>query len=80
MLFKSTHRKLTNTILVNEAPFVPIIRQTKRTKGTYLDGIVMVPANFRRQTSQQAVLVTSLKPQHPKQNKTNENQLTAKTH
>lgn len=44
-----------------------IIKHKKQTKGTNLNGIVVVPANLRRQTAQQAVLVASLKPQNPKQ-------------
>ena len=35
----------------------------------------MVPANLRRETAQQAVLVTSLKPQNPKQEQNKKSEL-----
>lgn len=37
----------------------------KGVRKIYPDGVIMVPSDLRRQATQQAVLVTLLKPQNP---------------
>ncbi len=69
--FPSTHDVQLQSLLFNYMPgltsntsichFIQIYRGIK----TYLDGVIMVPANLGRETAQQTELMPWLQPQHP---------------